>query len=171
MKHQDIHVRPVREEDIEPIATYYCFPWTTLEASRELWQKYYEEQKAGIRTVAVLETGNKIVGYGSLPRHSEYPYFYHFPEINNVWIDDEYRRSGLGKKLIAYLEDLARNEGYTRIGIGVGLYKDYGPAQKLYYQLGYAPDGHGITYKCQPVTAGQSYPVDDDLILWLVKTL
>ena len=51
----------------------------------------------------------------------------------------------------------------------MGLYKDYGPAQKLYSKLGYSPDGNGITYKGQPAIAGQSYVLDDDLILWLTK--
>lgn len=34
-----------------------------------------------------------------------------------------------GKKLIEHIEAMARHEGYKTIGIGVGLYKDYGPAQ------------------------------------------
>ncbi len=53
----------------------------------------------------------------------------------------------------------------------MGLYRDYGPAQQLYFQLGYLPEGNGITYKGQPTTPGQSYPLDDHLILWLVKVL
>lgn len=37
--------------------------------------------------------------------------------------------------------------------------------------LGYMPNGNGITYKGQPTVAGQAYPLDDDLILWLTKQL
>ena len=69
------------------------------------------------------------------------------------------------------IENLAIEEGYHQIGIGVGLYRDYGPAQKLYFQLGYIPDGNGITYKGLMTTPGQTYPLDDDLLLWLVKPL
>jgi hypothetical protein len=36
-------------------------------------------------------------------------------------------------------------EEHTQIGIEVGLYLDYEAAQKLYFQLGYVPDGQGIT--------------------------
>jgi hypothetical protein len=32
-------------------------------------------------------------------------------------------------------------------------------------------DGNGITYKGQPTVPGQTYPLDDDLIFWLVKAL
>lgn len=73
--------------------------------------------------------------------------------------------------MIKWLENLANYEGYNQIGIGVGLYKDYGPAQQLYFQLGFIPDGNGASYKGQPITPGQSYPLDDDLILWLMKPL
>lgn len=77
----------------------------------------------------------------------------------------------MGTQLIRHLEELAQKEGYTRIGIGVGLYKDYGSAQRLYMQLGYIPDGQGVSYHYQPTIAGSSYPLDDELVLWLTKPL
>lgn len=61
--------------------------------------------------------------------------------------------------------------GYKKIGLAVGLYADYGPAQKLYFKLGYIPDGFGITYEYAQVIPGQSYCVDDSLLLWLTKSL
>lgn len=78
---------------------------------------------------------------------------------------------GHGKKVIQYLEALARKEQYQHIGIGVGLYQDYGQAQRLYIQLGYIPDGKGVTYKYLPAVPGASHPLDDDLLLWLKKDL
>lgn len=73
--------------------------------------------------------------------------------------------------LITYLGNSARKKKYSEIGLGVDLYKDYGQAQKLYFSLGYVPDGHGITYKYQLVPPGKKYLVDDDMILWLKKNL
>ena len=55
------------------------------------------------------------------------------------------------------------------VGIGVGLYPDYGSAQRLYIKRGYIPDGRGATYNNESVVAGKAYPVDDDLLLWLTK--
>jgi len=37
--------------------------------------------------------------------------------------------------------------------------------------MGYQPDGNGITYKGAWVVPGEQYPVDDDLLFWLTKTL
>ena len=75
------------------------------------------------------------------------------------------------RKVIQYLEEAARAGNHKQLGIGVGLYKDYGQAQKLYVQMGYTPDGMGVTYKYQPVVPGKSYFVDDDLVIWLKKDL
>lgn len=159
--------------DIAKIVSRYSFPWSTSEKTQDLWDTYYHEQQEGIRTVAVLEENYEILGYGSLLRKPECPFFArkNIPEINAIWIDENHRRQGLGKALIKWLEELAKHEGYDQIGIGVGLYQDYGPAQKLYFQLGYVPEGNGITYKGQPTVPGQTYPLDDDLIFWLEKSL
>jgi GNAT superfamily N-acetyltransferase len=168
-----ILIRPMNVHDIEKIVSRYSFPWSTPEKTKVLWDTYYCEQQEGIRTVAVLEDTQEILGYGSLLRKPECPFFAkkNIPEINAIWIDENHRRQGLGKALIKWLEELATHEGYDQIGIGVGLYQDYGPAQKLYFQLGYAPEGNGITYKGQPTVPGQIYPLDDDLIFWLEKSL
>ena len=169
--YQAVEIRPMNAADIKVLVRDYSFPWSTSEEVNKRWQKYYDEQQNEIRTVAVLARGDEILGYGSLLLRSKYPHFANTPEICDVWIHDKHRRCGLGKKLITWLEQLAQKKGYSEIGIGVGLYADYGPAQQLYFQLGFVPDGHGITYKCQPTTPGTSYPLDDDLILWLKKPI
>lgn len=170
---EKILIRAMSAHDIEKIVTRYSFPWSTPEKTKILWGTYYREHQEGIRTVAVLEENHEILGYGSLLRKPECPFFAkkNIPEINAIWIDENYRRQGFGKALIKWFEKLARHEGYDQIGIGVGLYQDYGPAQKLYFQLGYVPEGNGITYKGQPTVPGQTYPLDDDLIFWLEKSL
>ena len=164
-------LRPVCDMDAETIAVHYCPPWSTPTEIREKWNRCHQEHQSGIRVVAVLEMDQEILGYGSLLLKSEYPHFLNIPEINDVWIYEKHRGHGLGTLLITWLEDVARKKGYKEIGIGVGLYADYGRAQKLYFHLGYTPDGHGVTHKCQPVIPGESYPFDDDLILWLKKPI
>lgn len=166
-------IRSLHKADIPKVVSSYSFPWSTPEKTKILWDTYYQEQEDKTRTVAIIEANGEILGYGSLLRKPESPFFAQrsIPEINAIWIDEDYRRQGLGTALIKWLEDLASQEGCNEIGIGVGLYRDYGPAQQLYFQLDYIPEGNGITYKGQPTVPGQSYPLDDDLILWLVKTL
>lgn len=165
-------IRPLQPQDIEALGNLY-FPWSTREETVAKWTRYWDEQQKAARLVCIIEQEGKIVGYGSLLPSSEYPPFRKnkIPEIHDVWIYEKDRKKGIATLLIAHLEQLAKQEGYTGIGIGVGLYRDYGAAQRLYFRLGYKPDGEGITYKHAAVIPGEKYPVDDDLILWLTKSL
>ena len=167
----EIVIRPLHEKDIQILAVEKCPPWSTIEETQERWQKYYKQQQENVRTAAILELGNEIVGYGSLLLQSEYPNFSGMPEIHDVWVYEEFRKKGFATRLIQWLENLAKEKGYTKIGIGVGLYAEYGSAQKLYIRLGYVPDGYGITYKNELAIPGKSYPLDDELILWMKKDL
>ncbi len=121
--------------------------------------------------LAIVE--DAVVGYGSLVLESHYQPFRKktIPEINNLVVASGFRSRGIGTSLITALEDEARRRGFTEIGIGYGLYADYGPAQRLYFKLGYVPDGLGATYHYAPVTPGAWFPIDDDLVLWMTKPL
>ena len=157
-------IRAMCEADLAELIDLFTFPWSSKEETTHKWRRYFEEQNKGLRTVWLVVENGHLKGYGSLLHNA------HLPEIHDIWIDEKHRCRGLGSMLIHGLEDLARQK-HKEICIGVGLYKDYGSAQRLYVQLGYVPNGQGITYRGTPVKPGEIYPVDDDLILWLVKKL
>lgn len=81
---------------------------------------------------------------------------------------------GIGSLLLDTAEKAAATKSEV-VGIGVGLYAGadggYGAAQRLYVKRGYIPDGKGVTYNYQPAIPGNSYPLDDDLVLWFTKKL
>lgn len=166
-------IEVLQDEDLNDLIRTFCFPWTSPEATKAKWNSYLAEQKAGSRIVCLAKYQDSLVGYGSLLKNSEYLNFQacKIPEIQDVWISEGHRGRGFGKQLICHLEWLAQKENYQSIGIGVGLYRDYGRAQRLYIQLGYVPDGEGVTYKYQTTTPGNSYPLDDDLVIWLKKKM
>ena len=58
-----------------------------------------------------------------------------------------------------------------RVGLGVGIYAAYGPAHLLYARRGYLPDGVGATAGGRILEGGETVPVDDSLVLHLVKEL
>ena len=57
------------------------------------------------------------------------------------------------------------------IGIGVGLYSDYGAAQRIYVRRGYLPDGRGIMYRNQPVEPGAVIRIDDEAALMFTRPI
>ena len=142
-------------------------------ADPALWETYWDDQESGRRLVIIAWDGERPVGYGTLIWEPDYEPFRAtgIPEISNLGVDIKVRGQGVATEIIRHFEDCARQAGRTMIGLGVGLYSDYGPAQSLYFTLGYRPDGHGVTYAARPVLPGESIRLDDDLVLWLSKRL
>jgi GNAT superfamily N-acetyltransferase len=139
----------------------------------EKWNRRLAEHEAGERVVLLAVERADILAYGSLLWSPPYPFFHEFgiPELQDLVVAQHRRREGIGSRLIAALEQKARKRGCLQIGLGVGLYADYGDAQRLYVKLGYVPDGRGMTSRLAPALGGAQVRVDDDLLLWLVKSL
>lgn len=138
---------------------------------------YFEEclaeQESGRREILIARAGGVDIGYGMLNWQPQYALYkrLQIPEIQDLNVIPEARRQGAATLLVRALEDIARREGRTQIGISVGLFADYGPAQRLYVKLGYVPDGYGVTYDRVAVSGGEIRPVDDDLCLMMVRDL
>lgn len=92
------------------------------------------------------------------------------PEINDLNVFPPYRRKKVASELLDELEARAANTTNV-IGIGVGLYKDYGNAQNMYGKRGYVLDGRGLVYRDRQVLPGEAIVADDDLLLYLTKNL
>ena len=167
-KNADIRFKDLALEDIPMIVSAFAaMGWNKLAI---LFEHYCVEQNNGIRKVWVAFCDDEFVGYVTLKWISDYPPFKAegIPEINDLNVLPKYRGRGIGAKLL----DLAEIEAQTKskmIGIGVGLYADYGRAQIMYVKRGYVPDGRGVTYYNQVLAPGESVTLDDDLVLWFVK--
>jgi len=82
----------------------------------------------------------------------------------------KFRNRGIGGKLMDAAEKIAAGYADT-VYLAVGLYGGYGSAQRMYFKRGYIPDGSGVWYKDKPAKAGENYPLDDDLLLYMSKKL
>lgn len=169
---QNYIIRELIDEDFDDLDKHFG-PLTRYKNPMSKWQQYLHMQNSSERVVNVIEKDNQVIGIATLKFKSDYPAFrnHKIPEINDLLIAKEHRKLGYGTSLIASLEMIAKNAGYKTMGIGVGLYQDYGNAQRLYFKLGYIPDGNGVSYQDHLVVPGNKYPVDDELILWLTKKL
>lgn len=164
-------LRELRSDDLTRIAaTEGGAAW---KGGHEKWNRYLAEQGQGLRIVLLAPSSETIVAYGSLVWASQNPSFRSagIPEIQDLVVAEGHRRTGLGTRLIRALETRAKATGCPQVGIGVGLYSDYGNAQRLYWSLGYVPDGQGVSYKNVVVPPMSTVALDDDLVLWLVREL
>jgi GNAT superfamily N-acetyltransferase len=163
-------IGPLREED-PPIleAAFAAQGWTKPAAQ---YARYLDEQTAGERAVLVARVDGAFAGYVTLVWEPEYPPFREagVPEIQDFNVLIAFRRRRIGAALMDAAERLAAERART-VGLGVGLYPDYGPAQRLYVLRGYVPDGAGIAWNHVQTTPGQQVVVDDDLVLYFTKAL
>jgi ribosomal protein S18 acetylase RimI-like enzyme len=86
-------------------------------------------------------------------------------------VAEPFRRRGVATRLMNAAEQLARDRGAATLGITVGLFDEYGPAQRLYARRGYVPDGRGACQDQRPLSEGARVTMDHDLIMWLTKDL
>lgn len=167
-------IRTLIREDIAAISE--AFNEIGWNKPPSLFEGYLKEQDAGERLVWVAHFKGEFAGYVTLKWQSQYPSFkaQSIPEIMDLNVLPCMRKMGIGSLLL----DCAEKEALTNsqmIGIGVGLYAGvdggYGSAQRIYIKRGYIPDGKGVTYNYEPTVPGNSYLLDDDLVLWFTKKL
>jgi len=137
------------------------------------FERCLERQAQDDLFLYVMRLEDKAVGYCLLNWVPKYGMFrtLGLPEIQDLNVLTEYRCRGFGTQMIAYCERVARDRGHCKIGIGVGLNRSFGAAQRLYVRLGYVPDGQGINYDRQPMEESEFRPNDDQLCLMMIKVL
>lgn len=137
------------------------------------FERCLERQEKGEVLVFIARFEGRSVGYVLLNWVPKYPMFkaLGLPEIQDLNVLPDYRRRGFAAQMIAYCESLARDKGHEQMGIGVGLNRSFGAAQRLYVRLGYVPDGQGINYDRIPLEAGEFRPNDDQLCLMMTTNI
>lgn len=170
-----INIQKFQSSDIKIIVEAFAKSnWT--EKSTSLLEQYWIEQDEKKRIIFVAYLNGQFAGYITLKWDSQYQFFKnnHIPEIMDLNVLPSFRKAGIGTALLEYAEKEAATKSDI-VGLGVGLYGGpdggYGAAQKLYVRHGYVPDGSGVTYDYQYAIPGNTYPLDDALILWFTKNL
>jgi GNAT superfamily N-acetyltransferase len=165
-----IPVRIMEEQDITTISEAFCQPpWNKSDGQ---YQRYFQEQTDGKRIVLVAFYNDEFAGYGTICWTSKYAPFaeQQIPEIVDLNVLEQFRRKGIATQLMDRAEaEIAKRSPIA--GIGVGLYPDYGPAQRMYVLRGYVPDARGLMRDGKSVESGTSVVVDDALTIHLTKKL
>lgn len=165
-------IRDMEAPDIQAFAgAFFAQGWAASKPI-ELFARYYTESVADRRRVVVALWNGAVAGYVHvLPQAKAGPFAGKgLPEIVDFNVLKVYQRRGIGGRLLDVAESLAR-EWASSVTLGVGLYRDYGIAQRMYARRGYVPDGSGLWWRDRPSQPGETVINDDDLILYLEKPL
>ena len=165
----DIKIKKLTESNISIITKsfepFYAKPAT-------IFEEYLKEQEAGERIIWFAFIDDIFAGYITLKWSSNYKPFadQNIPEIMDLNVLPPSRGQGIASKILEIAENTAARKSDI-VGLGVGLYADYGSAQRLYIKRGYIPNGRGVTYNYESVKPGSHLCLDDDLVLWFTKKI
>jgi GNAT superfamily N-acetyltransferase len=165
-----IIVQPVGEANFEP-SVRFLIEWVS---DGEAEARTYLADHAGPEGASLIARhGHDVIGYVAIVWESSYAGFRQrgIPLVHQVAVAGPFRRRGVATLLMDAAEQLARSRGIATLGITVGLFDEYGPAQRLYGRRGYIPDGRGACRGQRPLSKGTQVTMDDDLIMWLTKDL
>ncbi len=169
-KDEKIQIRNMQQRDARII---------TDEELAQGWHadiKKYEmrlrDQKEGRAVSLVAEYMGNVAGYINVYPDAKQGAFagMGYPEIVDFGVLEKYRRNGIGSRLMDVAEQVAA-EYSDHVYLGVGLHNGYGSAQRMYVKRGYIPDGTGAWYKDQIWGQYEDCCNDDDLVLYLSKSL
>ena len=166
----DIAVQPVGDGNSESTVRF-LIEWVS---DGEVEARSYLADHAEPDGASLIATdGSDVIGYVAIVWESNYAGFRSrgVPLVHQVAVAGLFRRQGVATLLMDAAEQLVRDRGIATLGITVGLFDEYGPAQRLYGRRGYIPDGRGACRGQRPLSKGMHVAMDDDLIIWLTKDL
>ena len=109
-----------------------------MKKQSELAEKFLCELKSGNRITYVCKDNNDFIAEISLCKDmndSDYTIPNQRIYVSRLIVKPEYRRRGIGKMLVDFITDKAKEFGYSEMSIGVDL-ENY-PALKLYTDCGF----------------------------------
>jgi len=165
-------IRRLEESDCRLIAdAFEQIGWSSHKPLSQ-YERYFSEQQSGEREVLVALVDGAFAGYLAIVWHPEYEPFQKggVPGIQDLNVLPEFRRRRIATALMDGAEEMIKARS-SIVGVGVGMYADYGNAQRLYVKRGYVPDGRGLTYQGSVLKPMETAVVDDDLVLYFTKEL
>lgn len=147
----NINIREIKDDDFEILAVkdflynqikkeYGIGPMPKFHYDIDGMREYYILPKRN--TLFLALDGDDIVATAAIrPYDKDYEFFkgiYSKDDTGSIWrlmVDDKYRRNGLARILIGFIEDFARTHGYKRIYLNTHRYLE--AAIPFWKSLGY----------------------------------
>lgn len=121
-----------------PYAEYRA-QWFLWETQTEGFYGSLQDSSKDPRTIAeILETEDgRRAGYFWVPFWEDKDSGFKFAEVQDIYIEEEFRRTGLAEQLYGYAESLAKQNGAAVLRAGTGC--ENGASISLHKKLGFYP--------------------------------
>ncbi len=166
----EIKIRKMVEGDIREFPQEFSLQGWNKPVSQ--FQTYFEEQENGKRQLFIATVDGKVAGYATLLAHDVSGPFKdkEIPVIIDLNVLEKYQKNGVGTALMDDIENSVKEYSST-ICLNVGLHSGYGSAQRMYVKRGYIPDGSGVWFKGEQWEQYAPCVNDDDMVLYMSKSL
>ena len=140
--HDDLRIRVCSQRDISLLARQFSSGDSRVHAFR------YARQQDGHSVYLIAWLAEVPVGHldlwwqGAEDCPSAQQHLAGCPELNGIAVLPEYQSQGIGTRLIAAAEQMARERGFREVFVGVNI--ENARARSLYERLGYRDWGHGV---------------------------
>lgn len=109
-----------------------------MQRQSDLAAQLYQRLLSGNQTTFVYTIDNAFIGEVSLVRQMDDP-DYTIPDrrvyLSRLLVKESHRRQGIGRRLVAYAAETAKQQGFSELSVGVDL--DNYAAVRLYVQAGF----------------------------------
>lgn len=135
-------IRKATESDISQMAKLMCeLGYPTMK--EEMEQRFSKINSCNLYHTQVAEVNERIVGMIGIILGYHYEKNENYVRIVALVVDSNYRKQGIGKKLIASAEEWAEDQGANRLVLNSGNRSERNEAHQFYTNRGFEAKATG----------------------------
>ncbi|QXR20201.1 GNAT family N-acetyltransferase [Acinetobacter variabilis] len=127
--------------DVHQLTIQLGYP-STLEKIKQRWE--YLHQDSHYQTL-VIKQDSHVIGYAGFIQEYTWEFDGGYLRIQAFVIDQAHRGKGIGKQLMAAIEQIAKEQGFKMIQLNSGNREERYPAHTFYQGLGF--DSYSIGFR------------------------
>jgi GNAT superfamily N-acetyltransferase len=166
----EVSIRPIKKIEIEVINTMFKGQWKNKHLQR------LEKQERGDAVYLFAWIKDLPAGHLFLKWKGSADEFVHsktkeeIPDIEDLFVLDEYRKKGIGSLLLDFADSLARDKGFRKTGLSVSV--DDSMVKNMYLKRGFVDAGFGNYEESYSFTEedGKTYSWKE-ICIYLIKEL
>lgn len=127
--------------DVHQLTIQLGYP-STLKNIKQRWERIHQDSHY---QTLVIEQDSHVIGYADFIQEYTWEFDGGYLRIQAFVIDQAHRGKGIGKQLMAVIEQIAKEQGFKMIQLNSGNREERYPAPAFYQGLGF--DSYSIGFR------------------------